>query len=228
MKYHVSVYNKTRYCFLFYNNLNEKKHLTSKSDNFPQQFNQNITLSTTKIFFDKELSFFLQTIQIFFSIPCNRWLLAWWEVEVVHCPSPGPPASSGRWTYVAPSSPPLWGCYSSAPHCHGEVTAAGVDVLCISLLRCSGRAPCLRAGRRNTGGPICWVKKYHFDNYVVLFYGIYTIFALCYQLNAKWLWICIQNTLNLLWTMGELMVKKDQIMSVSCCLYYFKTPNKNR
>lgn len=165
---------------------------------------------------------------IFFSIPCNRWLLAWWEVEVVHCPSPGPPASSGRWTYVAPSSPPLWGCYSSAPHCHGEVTAAGVDVLCISLLRCSGRAPCLRAGRRNTGGPICWGKKYHFDNYVVLFYGIYTIFALCYQLNAKGLWICIQNTLNLLWTMGELMAKKDQIMSVSCCLYYFKTPNKNR
>lgn len=174
------------------------------------------------------MSFFLQTIQIFFSIPCNRLLLAWWEVEVVHCPSPGPPASSGRWTYVAPSSPPLWGCYSSAPHCHGEVTAAGVDVLCISLLRCSGRAPCLRAGRRNTGGPICWGKKYHFDNYVVLFYGIYTIFALCYQLNAKGLWICIQNTLNLLWTMGELMAKKDQIMSVSCCLYYFKTPNKNR
>lgn len=111
------------------------------------------------MFSEKELSFFLQTIQIFFSIPCNRWLLAWWEVEVVHCPSPGPPASSGRWTYVAPSSPPLWGCYSSAPHCHGEVTAAGVDVLCISLQRCSGRAPCLRAGRRNTGGPICWGKN---------------------------------------------------------------------
>lgn len=46
--------------------------------------------------------------------------------------------------------------------------------------------------------------------------------------QCKGLWICIRNTLNLFWTMGKLIVKKDQIMSVSCCLYCFKTPNKNR